>query len=349
MKSNQIKSTTTTMSGQPTDQSALFMLVQQLQQELQNQRLDIQSLRDTVQHLQTQIQQQPAPRLRLPDPPRFDGKPYSLRTWLPSIRAKLRADQLSGASAFEYVWDRLEQPQQASILFLRQSSDENQSWDPEDIFSYFQRLCHNPREQQEAIQRFSNVRQKDDESLIAYLARFERLSYEAGANSWPDVSRITSLHRGLRLTLRQPLEESNDSLFSLSYNDYVELLQGLDRRTRRQPASARNQNSSRQPVASTQPIQHTQPLPIDDPMVLNTTSLHHTTLTRSPSSSSASSTSSDRHSYRYNNDLCYCCGSKSHWIRNCPESRLNNSQLKFDKDGRMILAPSKTLSALRAA
>ncbi|KAJ8117731.1 hypothetical protein OPT61_g1154 [Boeremia exigua] len=164
-----------------------FATVQQLQQELQNQRHEIQSLRETVQHLQIQSQNQPAHRLRLPDPPRFDGKPYSLRTWLPSIRAKLRADQLSGASAFEYIWDRLEQPQQAFILHLRQSSDEDRSWDPEDIFSYFHRLCHNPREQQEAIQRFCTVRQKDDEFFIAYLARFERLSFEAGANKWPDA------------------------------------------------------------------------------------------------------------------------------------------------------------------
>jgi hypothetical protein len=342
------------MASQPSDQSALFLVVQQLQQELQNQRVEIQSLRDTVQHLQIQVQSQPAPRLRLPDPPRFDGKPYSLRTWLPSIRAKLRSDQLTGVAAFEYVWDRLEQPQQATILHLRQSSDDTQTWDPEEIFSYFQRLCHNPREQQEAIQRFSNVRQKDDESLVAYLARFERLSYEAGANKWPDVSRVTSLHRGLRPTLRQPLEESNDSLFSQSYNDYIELLQGLDRRTRRPPASTRQQASSRQPVSASQPAQS---YPQDDPMILNTTSFRHTTQTRSSSPSSASSKSADRQSYRYNKDLCYCCGSKHHWIKDCPESRSNrtSSQLpdpvspKFDANGRMLTAPSKSFSALRAA
>jgi hypothetical protein len=277
-----------------------------------------------------------------------------LRTWLPSIRAKLRSDQLTGVAAFEYVWDRLEQPQQATILHLRQSSDDTQTWDPEEIFSYFQRLCHNPREQQEAIQRFSNVRQKDDESLVAYLARFERLSYEAGANKWPDVSRVTSLHRGLRPTLRQPLEESNDSLFSQSYNDYIELLQGLDRRTRRPPASTRQQASSRQPVSASQPAQS---YPQDDPMILNTTSFRHTTQTRSSSPSSASSKSADRQSYRYNKDLCYCCGSKHHWIKDCPESRSNrtSSQLpdpvspKFDANGRMLTAPSKSFSALRAA
>ncbi|KAI0568465.1 hypothetical protein Alg130_12109, partial [Pyrenophora tritici-repentis] len=107
------------------------------------------------------------------------------------------------------------QPQQASVLHLRHQAEENNTWDVEDIFSFFQRLCHNPREQQEAIQRFSLVRQRDEESLIAYLARFERLAYEAGASTWPDTSRISVLHRGLRSSLRQSLEESNDSLFTI--------------------------------------------------------------------------------------------------------------------------------------
>jgi hypothetical protein len=205
-----------------------MLLVQQLQQELQNQRSEIVSLRDNVASLRdtvTQLQSRQPPndaqtrvRARLPDPPKFDGKPHTLRTWLPSIRAKLRSDQLLGAEAFDYVWDRLEQPQQASILHLREQSEELSDWDPEEIFSFFQRLCHNPREQQEAIQRFSQIRQRDDESLIAYLARFERLSFEAKASSWPDISRVTTLHRGLRQSLRQKLEESNDSLFSLTYN-----------------------------------------------------------------------------------------------------------------------------------
>ncbi|KAF2193051.1 hypothetical protein K469DRAFT_551763, partial [Zopfia rhizophila CBS 207.26] len=50
-------------------------------------------------------------RPRLPDPPCFNSKPYTLRTWLLFIKAKLRSDQLTGANAFNYVWDRLEQLQ----------------------------------------------------------------------------------------------------------------------------------------------------------------------------------------------------------------------------------------------
>jgi hypothetical protein len=44
-----------------------------------------------------------------------------------------------------------------------------------------------------------------------------------------------ALYRGLRPALRQSLKESSDTLFSLSYKEYVKLVQGLDRRSRRPP------------------------------------------------------------------------------------------------------------------
>ncbi|KAF2187968.1 hypothetical protein K469DRAFT_568116, partial [Zopfia rhizophila CBS 207.26] len=51
-----------------------------------------------------------------------------------------------------------------------------------------------------------------------------RLAYEASATSWPDISCITTLHHELRHSLRQYLEESSDSLFSLPYDEFVELV-----------------------------------------------------------------------------------------------------------------------------
>lgn len=328
------------------DQPALILLVQQLQQELQNQRVEIQSLRmdlnasrADVQYLQTQLlSKTPMFKPRLPDPPRFDGKPYTLRTWLPSIRAKLRSDQLTGADAFDYVWDRLEQSQQASILHLRQSAEETQSWDPEVIFSFFQRLCHNPREQQEALQRFSSVRQREDESLIAYLARFERLTYEADATTWPDISRVTTLHRGLRSILRQTLEESNDSLFILSYDEYIELVQSVDRRTRRsQPAQKLPQNLT----------QNSRTEPMDmDPVQVNALHVPTPTSSFTPSSTRSRSSSPDRRSFRLKNNLCLYCGSQDHWIADCPRPRPTSPAIPVsDKPRLKTTARSPTLSA----
>ncbi|KAA8644629.1 uncharacterized protein ATNIH1004_008835 [Aspergillus tanneri] len=270
------------------DPNPLLLLVQQLQQELQNQRLDIQNQRNEIQQLRadldasrtdvhqlrTQLLSVQTPRSRLPDPPRFNGKPYTLRTWLPSIKAKLRSDQLVGADAFDYVWDRLEQSQQASVLHLRQSAEENQLWDPE-----------------EAIQRFTSIQQRDDESLIAYLARFERLSYEA------NKTRII--------------------LFDLPYNEYIELVQSTDRRTRPSPKSA--------PKPALTP--NTDPMDTD-PVRVNSVKINpnpvHVGSVRvaraaSPvlSDSSHESTTSDRRRFRLANNLCLYCGSNDHWIADC--------------------------------
>ncbi len=334
------------MSSTSQNQNALMLLVQQLQQELQNQRSEIISLRESVAQLQLQIHQSPNAaqtrvRVRLPDPPKFDGKPHTLRTWLPSIKAKLRSDQLEGADAFDYVWDRLEQPQQASILHLREQSEEDSDWDPEQIFSFFQRLCHNPREQQEAIQRFSQIRQRDDESTIAYLARFERLSFEARASSWPEISRITTLHRGLRQSLRQKLDESNDSLFSLSYNQYVEAIQSVDRRSKRfQPSHPAQPSQPSQPRRN----RFSQQMDID-PIAVRVARpvLTPGSKSRSSSTSSSSSTASaKRRLYRLDNDLCLCCGSNNHWIEACP-----NSHSALPKAPRTkTTARSATMSAL---
>jgi len=285
-------------------------LIQQLQQELQNQRMEIQTLRTDVQRLQTQP---PFPRSSLPDPPRFDGKSYTLRTWLPSIRAKLRSSHLTGADAFDYVWDRLEQPQQASVLHIRQSAEISQTWDPEILFQFFIRLCHNPREHQEAVQRLTTIRQRDDESLIAYLARFERFIYEADALSWPDVTRVTALHRGLRSTLRQSLEESNDSLFSLPYDSYVELVQRTDRRSHR----PQHQKDFQKPTRAPEPI-------IDDPMQIVALDIDSFSTT-SPSIISSRCSSTHRHEHRIEKDLCFYCGSSEHWIADCRQRALHLS------------------------
>ncbi|KAF1936040.1 hypothetical protein EJ02DRAFT_311543, partial [Clathrospora elynae] len=82
----------------------------QLRQELQNQRLKIQLLRSDLDASRASVHQLglrlssvthlpqplPLPRSCLPNLFSFDGKPLILRTWLPSIWAKLRSDQLGG-------------------------------------------------------------------------------------------------------------------------------------------------------------------------------------------------------------------------------------------------------------
>lgn len=314
----------------------LFALIQQLQQQLVDQQRQLEALTPA------------RPQFRLPDPPRFDGKPLSLKTWLPAIRAKLRSDDLVGQQAFDYVYDRLEPPQQASVLHLRETDPT-----PEAVFQYFERLCYNPREKQDAVLRFANIRQKDDESLIAYLARFERLSHEAKVHQ-QDLLRTITLHRGLRPALRQILEQSYDTLFDLEYDDYIELLQRHDRRQQRpvvqnqlrQTQISQNQISQNQisqnQISQNQTNQNqTRPDLMDlDPIRVRTTRIKLARPTSSASEAPKDPTkflkdkigiatpyddSTERREYvRARRSLlgqCYCCGSSDHWISDCPVSR----------------------------
>ena len=134
------------------------------------------------------------------------------RTWLASIRAILRSDQLTGSDAFYYVYGRLEPPQQTAILHLCHHADDNGSWDPEIIFSFFKHL----------YRRFDSLVQGDEESPSAYIRRFERLLDETKAIEWPDMWRVSTLHRGLRSDIRRVVEDQCGSLFELTYDEYIE-------------------------------------------------------------------------------------------------------------------------------
>src|SRR5436190_18215047 len=154
-----------------------------------------------------------------------------LRTWLPAMRAKIREDGRAGQNAFYYVWDRLEAGQQGLALPLLDAAESMQTWNHEGIFSLLERVHHNPYAQQEARDRLTHIRQGTEEGLSAYIARFERLLYEAGAkDSWPDDIKISTFTNGLRSTLKTLVQQQ--LTVPSEYNSYVQLVQQLDHRSR---------------------------------------------------------------------------------------------------------------------
>jgi hypothetical protein len=50
------------------------------------------------------------------------------------------------------------------------------------------------------------MRQQPDEAFSAYLARFERTLYEAGAHGWPDLAKVSALRAGLGDSIKKKLE-----------------------------------------------------------------------------------------------------------------------------------------------
>jgi len=323
------------------DTQQLLQLYQQLQTDISQLRAEVQQLRGDNQQFRAEIlairsenqslRSSAAPasssstRHSLPDPPKFDGKPHMLRTWLPAMRAKLRAEEMEGQIAFYYVWDRLESSQQGLALPLLDTAESQQVWSHEDIFALLQRVHHNPYAQQEARDRLTRIHQ-GEEGLSSYIARFERLLYEAGArDTWPDDVKISTFTNGLRSTLKASVHQQ--LIVPPEYNAYIQLVQQLDRRSRPQAsAPATTPASAPRPSATTH-----------DPMQIGSinsigTSLH------------AKSTSPDLRQERRKQGLCVRCGSNTHWVANCnllpfldDASALPSSQPTSPPSGQMTL------------
>ena len=168
--------------------------VEQQQAELQRQRDEIHLLKST----------KPS-RLKpvLPDPEKFNGQPYKFDTWLPSIRAKLRVDGEAIGDAvaqFYYVYLNLESPVQAMVLPQLASAEEKEIWDHKTILQQLKRVYDNPNKVQEAEDKLYALKQGTD-SVPAYIAKFERILYEAKGQDWPDVNKISTFRNGLSSTI----------------------------------------------------------------------------------------------------------------------------------------------------
>ena len=211
------------------------------------------------------------------------------------MRAKIRTEGMTGQHAFYYVWDRLEVGQQGLALPLLDTAESTQAWDHEAIFSLLERVHHNPYAQQEARDKLTHIRQ-GEEGLSAYIARFERLLYEAGAkDSWPDDIKISTFTNGLRSTLKTLVQQQ--LTVPSEYNSYVQLVQQLDHRSR---------SAAPRPSPSA---------PAGDPMQIG--SLEVGTLDPLPDRQRAASTSPELRWDRRKQGLCVRCGSQDHWVHHC--------------------------------
>ena len=112
-----------------------------LHSELETLRLEVNTLRSTA--------TQPAsrPRQQLPEPARFDGKPYHFRTWLPMIKAKIQVDGEAIGNAiarFYYVYGNLEPTVQAMVLPQLSEAETHSVWDYNSILEQLARVLENP-------------------------------------------------------------------------------------------------------------------------------------------------------------------------------------------------------------
>jgi hypothetical protein len=144
------------------------------------------------------------PKPSLPDPERFIGQQYKFDTWLLLIKAKLRVDGNAigdTVAQFYYVYLNLDSHVQAMVLPQLSQAEEQGEWDYQTILEQLTRVYDNPNKVQEAEDKLLALRQGTD-SLLAYIAKFERVLYEARGQNWLDVNKISTFRNGLSFTIR---------------------------------------------------------------------------------------------------------------------------------------------------
>jgi hypothetical protein len=175
----------------------------QVQREFDGLRAEIATLRAAL------ASQPSRARPKLPDPEKFTGSTYKFDTWLPSIKAKIAVDgaAIGDATAqFYYVYLNLESSVQSMVLPQLSYAEHTQSWDYHTILDQLARVYDNPNKQSEAEDKLYALRQGND-SLPAYIAKFERTLYEANGQGWPDVNKISTFRNGLNSAIRSRLAQ----------------------------------------------------------------------------------------------------------------------------------------------
>jgi hypothetical protein len=277
--------------------------VQQLRAEIQALRAEflqeIQSLRAENQALRSTISLITPTHTKtvLPPPTKFDGKPYRFKTWLPSIKAKITVDGEAignDMARFYYVWDNLEPTVQATVLPLLADAEERTQWDYQEILQQLQRVYTNPNEVREAQQALHKIRQNDSEPLPAYIARYERILYEAKGRDWPAAVKISTFRQGLNASIQRAL----DGQLMLP-DDYPAFLQAVQR------LASRTATYTHTPKPDAMDISAVEPICIN-------------TIDRVPASPRARSVPPPCRDRWRKAGKCVRCGSTAHWVQSCP-------------------------------
>ena len=269
--------------------------LQKTQEELSRQREEILRLQSTKSR----------PKHSLPDPEKFGGQPYKFDTWLPSIKAKLRVDGEAIGDAvaqFYYVYLNLESHVQAMVLPQLAHAEASKSWKFSTILDQLERVYDNPNKVQEAEDKLYTLKQGTD-TVPAYVAKFERVLYEARGQDWPDVNKISTFRNGLNSTIRNRLAQQLN--LPRKYPDFVRIVQQLAGRVSHAHSSG-NGNS------------HSHIDPMDTTAGAINVGAIDVRSSSPPSSLRARSISPQRREQYRAEGRCVRCGSLDHWVGICP-------------------------------
>ncbi len=299
----------------PTPQQ-LRAAVMQLQEELKEHREEIRLLKSI---------KSSRPKPSLPDPEKFGGQPYKFDTWLPSIQAKLRVDGEAigdDVAQFYYVYLNLESHIQAMVLPQLARAEEKEVWEYKDILNQLKRVYDNPNKVQEAEDKLHALKQGSD-TVPAYVAKFERVLYEAKGQDWPDVNKISTFRNGLAPTIRNRLAQQLN--LPGKYPDFIKVVQQLAGRSQAHGPNGSGNSSN------------THGEPMDTSVGAITIDAINVGAPISTPSRCARSISPQRREQYRTEGRCVRCGSHEHWVKSCPLQPYSSGKGKVattaDSDG----------------
>lgn len=294
------------------DMEQITHAITELQAEVQRQRDEITFLRSLATNRTSS-----KPKASLPDPEKFNGQAHKFDTWLPSIKAKLRVDSKAigdETAQFYYVYLNLDSHVQAMVLPQLSRAEDEASHDYNTILEQLTRVYDNPNKVQEAEDKLFALKQTTD-SLHAYVAKFERILYEARGQDWPDVNKISTFRNGLNSTLRNRLAQQLN--LPRKYSDFVRTVQQLAGRsgsgfpTQSTPSNHLSHNSTNN--------HHGEPMDVN---LVEIATINTTTPTSPPRARSISP--ARREQYR-KEGKCVRCGTQGHWVKDCQLAPYNSS------------------------
>ena len=163
----------------------------------------------------------------LPGVKEFSGKTKDWDVWSMSMKAKLRVDGAAignDEAQFFYVYSSLSTKVQALMLPIVRKGSEDEEWDPETLVNHLRRTYDDPNKKKKAGQSLIELSQGSTH-ISVYIPQFERVLFEAGADTWPDDAKITTLVSGLNQGIRQRID--SQASIPTTYDTFVRMIQTL--------------------------------------------------------------------------------------------------------------------------
>lgn len=265
---------------------------------------------------------------RQPDPDRFSGDRKDLRRFTAQIRQKLNVNRdrfPTPQSRMTYVSGRLLGTPYGLVLPYI-TGGRCTLPDYESILHILEQAYGDPNRIRNAREELYRIRQKN-RGFSEFLADFQRLAVEGEV---ADESKRIIMDQAISNELKDMLVH-HDPPTGASFNEYTSFLQGLENRIRKRYAGTqRYQDTRTGPAVSATPR-------FQSPTRGRSPPNRGPARRRSPSPNPINShgdpmdLSNQRRRWglnRKDNNLCFRCGSGSHYVRDCPEPDTRGTQFR---------------------